>query len=249
MVGFLGSKPDLANVCRYIVANWPTADTMQRAAIGELASNAGFSFKAGFGRLGGVPHLLKGTIWDERPSAVAIREKRICTVASRAQFQLEFPDVALALPDVAGLIAVPLLMNHTPLGVLVVASDHDLEHPGQAEEVISDFALVLSLYLRGGLPTSAHHRPELMPVAGKRNEGDGHGSTKRNHLTARQRAILNFLGERLTNRQIAERLGFSESTIRQETMAIYAYLQVGGRREAVHAAKMNGLIASPKPQD
>ena len=38
--------------------------------------------------------------------------------------------------------------------------------------------------------------------------------------------------EKLTNREIGDELGYSESTIRQETMRIYQILDVDNRRQA-----------------
>ena len=44
--------------------------------------------------------------------------------------------------------------------------------------------------------------------------------------------ILNLMREKLTNREIGDELGYSESTIRQETMRIYQILDVDNRRQA-----------------
>ena len=61
-------------------------------------------------------------------------------------------------------------------------------------------------------------------------------------LTDRQLRILGLMAKGLTNSQISKRVGFSESTVRQETMAIYRYFGVGGRREAVRLAGMRGML-------
>jgi DNA-binding NarL/FixJ family response regulator len=50
-------------------------------------------------------------------------------------------------------------------------------------------------------------------------------------LTERQSLILDLIKEGKTNIAIADRLGYSESLIRQETMVIYQKLGVDGRRE------------------
>jgi DNA-binding CsgD family transcriptional regulator len=51
-------------------------------------------------------------------------------------------------------------------------------------------------------------------------------------LTDRQLHILSLIYQKLTNGEIAEQMGYSESTIRQETMRIFDKLQVQGRHEA-----------------
>jgi DNA-binding CsgD family transcriptional regulator len=63
-------------------------------------------------------------------------------------------------------------------------------------------------------------------------------------LTSRQLRVLGLMAKGMTNGQIARVLAFSESTIRQETMAIYRTLQVKGRAEAVDFGRSNGLIPS-----
>lgn len=51
-------------------------------------------------------------------------------------------------------------------------------------------------------------------------------------LTRRQEEILQLMAAGKTNLAIAEILGFSESTIRQESIRIYAKLECSGRKEA-----------------
>jgi DNA-binding NarL/FixJ family response regulator len=66
-------------------------------------------------------------------------------------------------------------------------------------------------------------------------------------LTDRQLEVLNCLGQRMTNQQIARRIGYSESTVRQETMHIYRFLDVPDRAGAVSAATEQGLIKEATP--
>ena len=62
------------------------------------------------------------------------------------------------------------------------------------------------------------------------------------YLTKRQIVILELISEQMTNMQIARALGYSESTIRHESMRIYQLLQVNGRREAVAEGRKLGVI-------
>jgi two-component system response regulator DevR len=52
-------------------------------------------------------------------------------------------------------------------------------------------------------------------------------------LTARQREILELVGEGLTNAQIARRLFLTEGTVKQHLRAVYGLLNVGSRVQAV----------------
>jgi len=63
-------------------------------------------------------------------------------------------------------------------------------------------------------------------------------------LTPRQRTILAAMAEGMTNRQIAARIAFSESTVRLESMAIYRYFGVHSRVEAVAVARRSGELGS-----
>jgi DNA-binding CsgD family transcriptional regulator len=62
-------------------------------------------------------------------------------------------------------------------------------------------------------------------------------------LTARQVLIHNLLLHGYTNPEIAREIGYSESLVRQETIAIYAFLGVSGRKELIRndGAKVSDL--------
>jgi DNA-binding CsgD family transcriptional regulator len=66
-------------------------------------------------------------------------------------------------------------------------------------------------------------------------------------LTPRQQEILLGMATGMTNRQIAARICFSESTVRIESMAIYRHFGVHSRSEAVAAARASGLLESALP--
>lgn len=61
-------------------------------------------------------------------------------------------------------------------------------------------------------------------------------------LTPRQKEILTCMAEGMTNRQIAARICFSESTVRLESMAIYRHFGVHSRSHAVAAARASGEL-------
>ena len=63
-----------------------------------------------------------------------------------------------------------------------------------------------------------------------------------NPLTPRQRQVLAGFIEGKTNHEMAMELGFSISTIRHETMAIFKTLGASDRKEAAKIAQQHGLI-------
>ena len=64
----------------------------------------------------------------------------------------------------------------------------------------------------------------------------------RAELTSRERGVLAFLDEGLTNREIAERLSLSVHTVRTHVQTILAKLGAHSKLEAVAAARRQGLL-------
>jgi LuxR family maltose regulon positive regulatory protein len=60
--------------------------------------------------------------------------------------------------------------------------------------------------------------------------------------TRREVEVLAMLAARLTNLEIAQKLGISPSTVRGHTVNLFQKLQVNGRREAVERARVLGLL-------
>jgi DNA-binding CsgD family transcriptional regulator len=66
------------------------------------------------------------------------------------------------------------------------------------------------------------------------NNGHRDRSVKKSGaLTGRQEAIKDLIEKGLSNPEIAKEIGYSESLVRQETMAIYSTLNVSGRKELI----------------
>ena len=65
-------------------------------------------------------------------------------------------------------------------------------------------------------------------------------------LTARERIIITLIGEGLRNRQIADRLCISETTVRHHLTAIFDKLGVADRLELVVYAYRHNLVELPR---
>ena len=61
-------------------------------------------------------------------------------------------------------------------------------------------------------------------------------------LTPREREVLEWLAEGLTNRAIAARLGISDHTVKFHVASIYGKLGVSTRAEAIRRGLRRGLI-------
>ena len=82
----------------------------------------------------------------------------------------------------------------------------------------------------------------LFPKIVDNNHSNSLTDLKVNPLTPRQRQVLNGFVEGKTNHEMALELGFSISTIRHETMAIFKTLGASDRKEAAKLAQQHGLI-------
>ena len=82
----------------------------------------------------------------------------------------------------------------------------------------------------------------LFPKIVDNNQNGSLTDLKVNPLTPRQRQVLAGFVEGKTNHEMALELGFSISTIRHETMAIFKTLGASDRKEAAKLAQKHGLI-------
>lgn len=80
----------------------------------------------------------------------------------------------------------------------------------------------------------------------KRINGDS--LSIREELSARQLKVLAGIQEGLTNYQIARAMNVSESTVKQESIRIYRFLDVNSRHDAIEVALELGLL-QPHPEE
>jgi len=239
---FLMQCPGLDAVCDRLLISWPGPDAINRVSIGLIARDGILTMSGCLAsRVEAGARSAPVSIWDEVPAAVALREGEVLVLGDRDDIERRFPQFADGMPGIASMIVAPLLSRSKSLGVCAVSSGVPLCHPQESAAMLSEMSLALSLYVR---PTAARR---AQPPARTLRHGSGAPALQRfapAELSTRQVAVLQGLSEGLTNRQIAERIRFSESTVRHATMRIYAYLGVRGRREAIAVARALGMVAS-----
>jgi len=71
---------------------------------------------------------------------------------------------------------------------------------------------------------------------------DDHDGLAPETLTPREREVLEWLAEGLTNRAIAARLGISDHTVKFHVASIYGKLGVSTRAEAIRRGLRRGFI-------
>jgi DNA-binding CsgD family transcriptional regulator len=112
--------------------------------------------------------------------------------------------------------------------VLILAAP---ESAAVVTERVEGIPQVLAVYLAGAEAAATNGAPSR-PADSSTAVG----------LSERQSRILELMAQDLTMQQIASRIGFSDSTVRMESLAIYRALGVHDRHHAVEAAQERGLL-------
>ncbi len=199
------------------------------------------------------------SLWDVDPMADAVRTGEAVIVADELRASSTYPRTIPADGPFEAIGVWPLSLPNQRVGALQVsfASPPDLDRlRSDAMGVSAVLALYLSLLVsiaaspdRAVEMLNASDQAQAFPTAELLvlQSAAGMGQSRRpapSVLTDRQTEILQLMAKGLTNSQIAKRVGFSESTVRQETMVIYRYFGVGGRREAVRLASLRGMLSN-----
>lgn len=153
------------------------------------------------------------------------------------------PDILcldLKLPDTIGISGVKVLRAgypNVPLAVISATPAVDVEE--WCREAGADVYIEKSA---GASEIAATLRAMLQPDGqGDGEEGEGASETK---LTKRQRQLIVMLDEGLSNRDIAERLGISEHTVKVHLWRLFRRLGVKSRTQTLHYARLNGLLSA-----
>jgi DNA-binding CsgD family transcriptional regulator len=247
LLSYLASKPTLDEVAQFLVLDVFREHSPRAALISVFDSSGDVSAAGSFGLPSDIVRALRHmSLWDKAPSVDAIRDGEPLIFTNRESLVRQYPWLekhdALLNPTIAW----PLTLGTQRLGSLQVQFADPVDQD-EATPVFSESAPVLGLYI--SLSSLASAQTESESVQSVSRSGNGQVETE---LSPRQLRILHLLAEGLTNPQIAARIGFSDSTVRQETMAIYRFLGASGRREAVHIAGLRGLLneesaLSPQP--
>ncbi len=133
-----------------------------------------------------------------------------------------------------------------PIIVLSAADDPDLVRQAFAAGALGyvpksatsqTLLTALQLVLNGEtfVPSLVLRRSEARPQTAYRAQPEVGLTTRQNH-------VLQHLGEGLSNKAIAHRMGLSEKTVKAHVTAVLRALSVRGRREAIAVARGAGLI-------
>ena len=159
-------------------------------------------------------------------------------VATRGAPELVCLD--LKLPDTVGISGVKLvkaLYPEVPLAVISATPAADVEE--WCREAGADVYIEKSA---GASEIVAALRAMLLTDSQFGELEDGEKVDTK--LSKRQKQLIVMLDEGLSNRDIAERLGISEHTVKVHLWRLFRRLGVKSRTQTLHFARMNGLLSS-----
>jgi DNA-binding CsgD family transcriptional regulator len=168
------------------------------------------------------------SIFDKYPITDAMRNRKTIWINTLPDWGDEYPLLkSIKFPGKEkSFICLAIEKCATPVAVVGIFASPVIEVDGEIDAFLGTIANLLSLYLynKDDLPSSQNGSPRKS-VALKKSQTN-------EVLSERQMLILKMISENRTNILISELLGYSESTIRQETIKIYAKLGCNGREEA-----------------
>lgn len=166
------------------------------------------------------------------------------------------PDVVLLdlhLPDKSGLQVCRELLKQRPQTKVLVLTSSTNER--NVQEALSAGARGYLLKdndgaaLANGLRTVAAGQPVLDPSMASqvlnlvKNRGEMTAAGKLNQLSPQERRVVAYLAEGLTNKEIGDRLGLTEKTVKNYLATIFSKLNIARRTQAaalfVEAGKNN----------
>ncbi len=180
---------------------------------------------------------------------------------ANSNFDLALLD--LNMPDSKGIPSLQLFHQNFPEVPLVVVSGSD-----QREDIVNVMNLgamgfiskmspskVMLSALRIVMDGGVYVPPQLLQQAVAKLDSGQVLQDKRSQraskfgLTPRQLEVLQLIGTGLGNKDISEKLGLAEGTVKIHVAAIYQALHVGTRTEAVATARRFGFVGDGEPGD
>ncbi len=165
--------------------------------------------------------------------------------AAVEHWQQHRPDVTLLdlrMPGMDGILALSAIRRHEPAARVVVLTTFDTDQ---------DISRAIGAGARGYLLKDApreemldcirrvHAGETVIPPALVAKLAAGVSSVP---LTAREHEVLRLLAQGRANREIAEKLFVSETTVKSHLRSLFAKLEVLNRAEAIAVAARRGLV-------
>lgn len=168
-------------------------------------------------------------LWSPLPMTVAARHGEFIFIKDYEDLITRFP--LLASSDEhrdAATVASPVMYRNTVIGSVAFASIKPPNDDFRANPITHTVLSIVGLYMKSFLNRKLN------------SSRDYSGALK--SLSERQKLIIKLFKDELTTDQMADRLRFSPSTIKQDIIKIYDLFGVNTRDEVVNLAENAGLL-------
>ncbi|NBW74114.1 MAG: DNA-binding response regulator [Microbacteriaceae bacterium] len=154
------------------------------------------------------------------PIAESIRNSSVVFISKKEEFSTRYPDhsVSRDLKNFTTIVSVPIHKLGGSVGAMVLFG-FDSPDDRDCNSFLEVIASLVSLKLENATKPSEDRSINKEPVTGQA-------------LTNREHIIQHLMADGKTNREIAEELGYSESTIRQDAVSLFEKLGVKDRKSA-----------------
>lgn len=191
-----------------------------------------------------------------REAGVTVVDTAETAAAATAACRSSSPELLvldLELPDADGLRVLADLGDDRPRSVLVLADRADgdlvlrslrLGARGYVTKAdgLRDLATTIRRVVAGERVMTPELEKDAIGALGRMARRAREGADVEAGLTPRERQVLEFLGEGMTIRQIASRLGISPRTVETHVAKLYRKLGVRTRVQAISRAATLGLV-------
>jgi len=164
-------------------------------------------------------------LWTPLPITDAARQGKASDFFTPHDLVTKYPQFALSVPQGdAVTVSIPISFHSSVIGAVGFTSLHPPTDDFLTSPTTETIHSLLGIYLRNFLTKTKRIKDEDLELEDL-------------VLTPRQKQIIRFFSENLTTEQIATRLNFSTSTIKQDIIKIYELLGVNTRDQVLEIMK------------
>ncbi len=175
-----------------------------------------------------VEPFLRIPLWTAMPITDAARLGQINIYYSPEEVVAKYPSLRLEnVVENSITTCLPIIFRNTVIGALGITSLKAPKEGFEFSEATEGIVALCGLYIRN--------------LMNNKKEGNKDYAASMKSLTPRQKQIIQLFKEDLTTDQMAERLKYSSSTIKQDIIKIYSIFGVNNRMAVVQLAEKAGL--------
>lgn len=172
-------------------------------------------------------------LWSELPMTEAARTGEFIFLRSKEEIIRRFPKMVDSIEhEGVTTVAAPIRHRSTIIGSIAFSSTKTPVADFMDSPITEAALALVGLYIKIFM-FSKPEAPQINGIAIK-------------SLSERQRKIIKLFREELTTDQMADRLRFSSSTIKQDIIKIYNLFGVNSREQVVVLAELAGLLEPVK---